>query len=410
MADFHQGGPITTLHRILDRNPDELAYEMNAFARQRRQTLILPCLYSELETPAMTTIVDGLKKATYIDQIVVGLDRADPQQYLHAREFFKDLPQHVRILWNDGPRLRSVHERLDENGLARYEPGKGRNVWYCLGYTLASGRSSVIGIHDCDIATYTPDLPAKLMYPIANPAFNFAFAKGYYARVANGTLKGRVCRLFVTPLIRALKQVVGKTDFLNYLDCFRYSLSGEMAIRTDVAYGLRVASDWGLEVSMLSEMYRNHTVHRLAQVDIADIYDHKHREFDPAQKDDGLSRMASDIAKSLFRKLATQGTVFTPETFRTLKATYYRMALDLIEQYRADALFNGLKTNRDEEENCVEVLSEVIISAGQHYLENPLESPFIPSWQRVESAIDDIFEQLSGAVEDDLNDDTIGAV
>ncbi|HAI28612.1 MAG TPA: glycosyl transferase, partial [Thalassospira sp.] len=73
--------------------------------------------------------------------------------------------QHVRILWNDGPRLRSVHDRLDENNLARYEPGKGRNVWYCLGYTLASGRSSVIGIHDCDIATYTPDLPAKLMYP-----------------------------------------------------------------------------------------------------------------------------------------------------------------------------------------------------------------------------------------------------
>ncbi|HAI31522.1 MAG TPA: glycosyl transferase, partial [Thalassospira sp.] len=92
MADFHQGGPITTLHRILDRNPEELAYEMSAFARQRRQTLILPCLYSELETPAMTTIVEGLKQATYIDQIVVGLDRADAQQYLHAREFFKDLP------------------------------------------------------------------------------------------------------------------------------------------------------------------------------------------------------------------------------------------------------------------------------------------------------------------------------
>ena len=192
------------------------------------------------------------------------------------------------------------------------------------------------------------------------------------------------------------------------MDSFRYSLSGEIAIRTDVAYGLRVASDWGLEVSMLSEMYRNHTVHRLAQVDIADIYDHKHRDFDPAEKDDGLSRMASDIAKSLFRKLATQGTIFSHETFRTLKATYYRMALDLIEQYRADAMFNGLKINRDEEEKCVEVLSEVIISAGQHYLENPLESPFIPSWQRVESAMGDIFEHLSAAVEDDLNDMDIG--
>ncbi|WP_288350889.1 hypothetical protein [uncultured Thalassospira sp.] len=96
------------------------------------------------------------------------------------------------------------------------------------------------------------------------------------------------------------------------------------------------------------------------------------------------------------------------EAFRTLKATYYRAALDLIEQYRADALFNGLKINRDEEEKCVEVLSEVIISAGQHYLDNPLESLFIPSWQRVESAMGDIFEHLSSAVEDDLNDTEIG--
>ena len=54
------------------------------------------------------------------------------------------------------------------------------------------------------------------------------------------------------------------------------------------------------------------------------------------------------------------------------------------------------------------MLAEVIMSAGQHYLDNPLESPFIPSWQRVESAMGDIFEQLSAAVEDDLNDAGIG--
>ncbi len=408
MGDFYQNGIITTLHNLAHRSVEELEAELLVFSRTRPLGLILPSLYSELEGAALPHIVKELAQVPYLAEIVIGLDQADEAQYRSALGFFSTLPQRHRVLWNDGPRLRALDAELEARDLAPREAGKGRNVWYCMGYTLASGRSSVIGIHDCDIATYTPDLPAKLMYPIANPAFNFAFAKGYYARVANGTLKGRVCRLFVTPLIRALKQVVGKTDFLNYMDSFRYSLSGEIAIRTDVAYGLRVASDWGLEVSMLSEMYRNHTVHRLAQVDIADIYDHKHRDFDPAEKDDGLSRMASDIAKSLFRKLATQGTIFSHETFRTLKATYYRMALDLIEQYRADAMFNGLKINRDEEEKCVEVLSEVIISAGQHYLENPLESPFIPSWQRVESAMGDIFEHLSAAVEDDLNDMDIG--
>ncbi|MDX1670208.1 MAG: hypothetical protein R3194_12375, partial [Limnobacter sp.] len=180
--------------------------------------------------------------------------------------------------------------------------------------------------------------------------------------------------------------------------------SGEVALRSDVAMGLRLASDWGLEIGMLSEFYRNYALSRIAQVDIARVYDHKHREFDPAIKDDGLGRMASDIAKSLFRKLATQGVVFTSETFRTLKATYYRMALDLIEQYRADALFNGLDINRDEEEKTVETMSEVIMLAGAYYLEKPLESPFIPSWQRVKSAMPDIFDQLLDAVELDLSE------
>lgn len=404
MADFQQGGPITTFHSILDRDPDDLIREMTRFSEQAGMTLILPCLYSELETDAMQIIVEKLKSATYLDQIVVGLDRANAEQYKHAKKFFQDLPQPVRILWNEGPRLMAVHERLEKAGLARYELGKGRNVWFCLGYTLATGRSKVIGMHDCDIRTYEPDLLPKLMFPVANPALDFKFSKGYYARVASGTLKGRVCRLFVTPLVRALKVVVGDSPYLNYMDSFRYALSGEVALRSDVAMGLRVASDWGLEIGMLSEFYRNYALSRIAQVDIARIYDHKHREFDPAIKDDGLGRMASDIAKSLFRKLATQGVVFTHETFRTLKATYYRMALDLIEQYRADALFNGLDINRDEEEKTVEVMSEVIMSAGAYYLENPLESPFIPSWQRVKSALPDIFDQLLDAVELDLTE------
>ncbi|MDX1667926.1 MAG: hypothetical protein R3194_00780 [Limnobacter sp.] len=404
MADFQQGGPITTFHSILERDPDELIREMTRFSDQIGMTLILPCLYSEIETDAMKVIVEKLKSAVYLDQIVVGLDRASHEQYKKAKKFFEVLPQPVRILWNEGPRLMAVHERLDKAGLARYELGKGRNVWFCLGYTLATKRSKVIGMHDCDIRTYELDLLPKLMFPVAHPALDFKFSKGYYARVASGTLKGRVCRLFVTPLVRALKVVVGDSPYLQYMDSFRYALSGEVALRSDVAMGLRLASDWGLEIGMLSEFYRNYALSRIAQVDIARVYDHKHREFDPAVKDDGLGRMASDIAKSLFRKLATQGVVFTHETFRTLKATYYRMALDLIEQYRADALFNGLDINRDEEEKTVETMSEVIMSAGAYYLEKPLESPFIPSWQRVKSAMPDIFDQLLDAVELDLSE------
>jgi glucosyl-3-phosphoglycerate synthase len=65
--------------------------------------------------------------------------------------------------------------------------------------------------------------------------------------------------------------------------------------------------------------------------------------------------MSLDIARSLYRKLAIQGTVFSPETFRTLKATYYRMALDLIETYRNDAIMNGLTFDIHKEEEAIEL-------------------------------------------------------
>jgi len=340
----------------------------------------------------------------YLNQIVIGLDRADRDQYLHAREFFGDLPQHHRILWNDGPRLRAIDEKLKELGLAPTEPGKGRNVWYCLGYTLASRKSQAIALHDCDILTYSRELLARLIYPVANPAFNYQFCKGYYARVADGKINGRVCRLMVTPLLRALKKMLGENDYLDYLDSFRYPLAGEFSFRTDVVHDLRIPSDWGLEIGILSEMYRNFATNRLCQVDIADVYDHKHQKLSPEDASAGLSKMSIDIAKAVFRKLATNGVVLSSETFRTLKATYFRIALDFVETYRNDALINGLTLDIHQEEQAVELFAQNIKLAGEHFLDNPMETPFIPSWDRVCSAVPDILEQIKKAVEDDTEE------
>ena len=401
MADFHQGGPITTLHSIIDRDPEELAYEMTAFARSRRQTLILPCLYSELETPAMTTILEGLKKATYIDQIVVGLDRANETQYAYARDFFKDLPQRTRILWNDGPRLRAVHDRLANYDLARYEPGKGRNVWYCMGYALATKEAESIALHDCDILTYDRSLLARLIYPVAHPQFNYEFCKGYYARYSDGKLNGRVARLLVTPLLKALKRVMGHNDYLDYMDSYRYSLSGEFSFRRDVLNDIRIPSDWGLEIGVLSEMQRNYAANRLCQVDIANVYDHKHQDLSLHNTEGGLSKMSIDITKAFFRKLATQGYTLNTETMRTIKATYYRIALDYIETYKNDAIINGLKVDIHTEEKSVEMFAKNIMAAGQSFLEKPMETPFIPSWNRVISAMPDVLSRLEEAVEED---------
>ena len=401
MADFHQNGIITTLHNLTNRSLANLEAELESFSTDRPMSLILPSLYSELETKALPHIIEELESATYLSEIVIGLDQADEKQYRHALEFFSRLPQRHRVLWNHGPRLQALDADLERLGLAPKEQGKGRNVWYCMGYSIASDESEAIALHDCDITTYSRELLARLIYPVANPRFNYEFCKGYYARVTDEKINGRVCRLFVTPLIRALTRVRGDSDYLSFMDSFRYSLAGEFSFRRDVLADIRIPSDWGLEIGVLSEMHRNYAHNRLCQVDIADRYDHKHQNLSPTDQQRGLSKMSIDIAKALIRKLATQGDVFTAETFRSIKATYFRIALDFVETYHNDAIMNGLSHDIHAEEKAVEMFAENIMTAGQYFLDNPMETPFIPTWSRVASAMPDVFDRLLDAVEQD---------
>jgi glucosyl-3-phosphoglycerate synthase len=398
MSDFYQGGTITTLHRLTQRPLAELEAELARFAERRPLGLILPSLYSELEGPALPRIVEELKHATYLSDIIVGLDQADERQYCKARQFFAGLPQRLHLLWHDGPRLRGLDEELRQLGLSPPEPGKGRNVWFCLGYALALEHLTAIGLHDCDIVTYQRDLPARLLYPLAHPNFAFEYAKGYYARVHVDKLSGRVTRLFVTPLLRALNKLAGPMEYLTYMDSFRYPLSGEFAMSRDLAASVRIPSDWGLEVGLLSEVYRNIHRHQICQVDIADQYDHKHQDLSQEARDKGLAKMSTDIAKSLYRKLATEGTELSPAFFRSLKATYLRIALDFVEMYYYDAGLNGLQFNRHAEEEAIEVFQQSIVEAGDLFLANPLEAPFIPNWKRVLSATPEFTRRLHEAV------------
>ena len=195
MADFHQNGHVATLHNLRADNTGTLERELEVLSAHRKITLILPSLFSELEGPALANIVKELSGARFISNIVIGLDRATEAEYRHAREFFSVLPQPHSILWNDGPRLKAIDTRLKEAGLSPEEPGKGRNVWYCIGYTLARRDSDVVALHDCDIVTYSREMLARLIYPVANPAFSYLFCK---AR-SSGLTSSRLTRPFILP-------------------------------------------------------------------------------------------------------------------------------------------------------------------------------------------------------------------
>ncbi len=400
MADFFQNGVITTLQRLKERPITEIEYELEIFAKRRNMVLLLPALYSEFEGPAMPRIVEELKKIKYLYKIVLSLDRADKEQFKRVKQIMSQIPTEVRIVWHDGPRMQKLYEELKEAGFNVDIPGKGRSVWMSLGYILSDASAYAIGLHDCDIVNYSRELPARLFYPVVHPALDFEYSKGYYARVTN-KLYGRVTRIFYTPLIRALKKILGNNQYLEYLDSFRYALSGEFAFIRTLARGIRISPTWGLEVSMLSEVYQNTSFNRICQVEVMETYEHKHQKLEKGNPKEGLVKMATDIAKTLFRVLSHDGVVFSEAFFRTLLMTYIQEARYAIEKYNALSLINGLDYDRHAEIEAVEAFVEALKIAEEDFRENPIGVPMMSAWVRVRAAIPDISEKLIAAVEAD---------
>ena len=400
MSDFHQSGVITTFHRLgTQYNLEAIEHKLVEYGRQRPIALILPCLASEMERPALKNIVAHLKDAPYVTQIVVALGRADRSQFQHAQRYFSRLPQEVRMLWVDGPRLHKLTELMRDNDISVGSPGKGLSMWLAAGLVLADDKCRIIALHDCDIITYNRELLARLVFPLANPNMDYIFCKGYYARVSD-RLYGRVTRLLVTPLIRALQKILGRdVDLLNFLDSFRYPLAGEFSMMTEMARINRIPADWGLEMGTLCEVFRNITNRRICQAELADTYEHKHQSLSAEDAARGLTKMSVDIAKSLFRNLATEGVVLSDGIFKTLSVRYLRSAQDAVKQYEDDAASNALPFDRHEELRAVGAFTKAIRIAADEFLRDPLGIPLISNWNRVASALPDFYAQLKQAVD-----------
>lgn len=409
MADFHQSGVITTLHRLGSPDVPRLERELLSYTRTRPVALVLPCLASELHGPGLKGIVDTLRGVRYLRQIVVSISGEDEEraEYDEMRALFEGVTtldgREPILLWNSGPRVKALYQRLEEEGLPPGASGKGRSTWLAFGYVLGTGVSRVIAMHDCDIRTYDREFLARLCYPTAHPNLNYEFAKGYYGRVAD-RLYGRVTRLFVTPLLRSMKATLGGHPLLEYLDSFRYPLAGECSMTTDLARINRIPSDWGLELGTLVEVYRNSSQKRICQVELTENYDHRHQDLSEHDAEQGLHRMVVDIASSAIRNLASYGVEFDAGFLNTLSAAYRRTAQDAIASYSDDAALNGLVFDRHEEELAVETFSRGLRAAGLGFVRDPMDVPQIPNWNRVASALPDFLDELRVAVEEDASE------
>ncbi len=400
MSDFYQTGVVATFHRLGWINLEKIEAELSWYASERLIALVLPSLYSELEGDALKGIVRELKEVKYVKEIVVTLGPASEEEFKHAKEFFSVLPQKASIIWNTGARISDIYKTIEMAELPVGEPGKGRSAWMAYGYVLSQQKFQTIALHDCDILTYSRDMLARLCYPVTSPSLDYDFCKGFYSRVTD-RMHGRVTRLLVAPLIRVLQKILGYHPLLMFFDSFRYPLAGEFSMDVDLARVNRIPGDWGLEVGVLAEVYRNTSLRRVCQVDIAENYEHKHQELSPEDATKGLHKMAVDISKSILRTLASEGIVFSEGFFKTLMTTYVRTAQDMLKRYEDDAAVNGLFFDRHEESLAVETFTKGIRKAAEIITEDPLGVPLIASWDRVTSAIPGILENIRKAVEED---------
>lgn len=400
MADFYQTGVVATFHRLGKLNLEKIEAELSWYANERPIALVLPSLYSELEGDALKGIVRELREVKYVREIVVALGPATEEEFRHAKNFFSVLPQKTSIIWNTGERIGEIYKTIARAELPIGEQGKGRSAWMAYGYVLSQLEFQAIALHDCDILTYSRDMLARLCYPVLNPNLDYDFCKGFYSRVSD-RLHGRMTRLLVTPLIRSLQRILGYLPILLFFDSFRYPLAGEFSMDIDMARINKIPGDWGLEVGVLAEVYRNTSLRRVCQVDIAENYEHKHQELSPEDATKGLHKMCVDICKSVFRTLASEGIVFSGGFFKTLVATYVRTAQDMLKRYEDDAAINGLIFDRHAESLAVETFTNGLKKASEIITEDPLGVPLIASWDRVTSAIPDILDKLRIAVEED---------
>ncbi|RPJ86234.1 MAG: glycosyl transferase, partial [Acidobacteria bacterium] len=229
MGDFQQRGTITTLPRLVDIDWAEREVDLAAYSSQRPASLVIPCLASEMDRPALQEMICELARVRYLDSIVVSLDAASESEYERALSYFGQLGQRAVVIWNDAPRLQVLCEEIESQMVGLGPSGKGKAVWVAFGYLLGEGRTGCVALHDADLLGYQRTLLDNLLFPILHPGLDFSFCKAYYARFSD-RLHGRVTRLLMRPLLQALSDVVGRNPYLSYLAAFRYPLAGELAL------------------------------------------------------------------------------------------------------------------------------------------------------------------------------------
>jgi glucosyl-3-phosphoglycerate synthase len=399
MSDFHQSGPVTALPRLVSRPVEEIEARIQALSSRFPVALVLPMVPEEMDRPALAGILRELCEVSYLDSLVISLNRATLDDYARVLEYFEPYPGRKVVVWSESEPMRQFLGEMQSAGLYVGEPGKGRACWLALGAILAEERVEYVAFQDADVVNFRREMLARLVLPAIDPTVDFDFVKAYYARVSD-RLHGRVTRLLLTPLLAAFTRLLGGDPYIRYLSSFRYALSGEFVMKTDLAERMRLPCDWGLEIVTLFEALRHRAPVRVCQVELAERYDHKHQDLSASDPTRGLHRMAKDVVKHLLRTLAAAGVNLSDGLFRSLLAAYQREAEDAVADSYAVAVVNGLFFDRHEEELNVQTFTSALRDSIEEFLHDPLGAPLVPNWARVWAGMPEAGARLLAAVQE----------
>jgi len=339
---------VTTLHDYGDADP---------VAPTERAAVVVPMTEREYAGLAAERTLSALE-AVDPARVVVPLS-APPSHVAEFDDWLASFDLDVDLLWCSCPEVEAV---LADHGLGG-PAGKGRDVWLALGH--AADVAEFVVCHDADAKTYSERHVPKLLAPLAD---EYAFAKGYYARVENRQLYGRLFRLFVRPLVRALEDATDHA-FVDYLGAFRYALAGEFALTTDLARRVRAQREFGLEVGTLADAYAHAGFERSAQVDLG-RHEHDHRAVSGPT---GLSDMSEQVGRALCNALADHDV---PVDHAALREAYRETAFALVDQYAADARFNDFAYDAHDEREQVEAYAPAV--------QAPDRDDRLPAWRDVD--------------------------
>jgi glucosyl-3-phosphoglycerate synthase len=305
-----------------------------------RAAVVIPMAERDCLSEAASRVLRTLERLGPA-RVVIPL-RAPAERVGPVREWLAAYDLRTELLWCDGPR---VTDLLADAGLDGAR-GKGRDVWLGVG---RAADSAFVVVHDADTTTYDESFVRRLLFPLGR---GYEFSKGYYARVEDRRLYGRLFRLFYVPLVRTLLDAHPE-PFLQYLDSFRYALAGEFAATAETARRIRMPRRWGLEVGTLGDVFDVAGFAGTAQVDLG-RYEHDHRGVDGSG---GLSAMSRSVGKTLLRSVLDHGV---DVDFDTLEARYRATAEGLVDQYELDAAFNGFEFDRGHERDQISRYAEAV--------------------------------------------------